>query len=170
SSTTATLAMGDALAVALLEKREFSIEKFARLHPGGSLGKRLSLKIDEIMIKNEQVPVVVEDAPMKDIIIEMTGKRLGMTCVVDIKGVLSGIITDGDLRRLLEKTMEIKELKAKDILTGEPKVTSKDYLASFALQTMETYKITSLVVVDAEKKPEGIVHLHDLLNLGLQSR
>ena len=170
SSTTATLAMGDALAVALLEKREFSIEKFALLHPGGSLVKRLSLKIDEIMIKNEYVPIVSEDAPMKDIIIEMTGKRLGMTCVVDTNGVLSGIITDGDLRRLLEKTMEIKELKAKDILTGDPKVTSKDYLASFALQTMETYKITSLVVVDDEKKPEGIVHLHDLLNLGLQSR
>lgn len=170
SSTTATLAMGDALAVALLEKREFSVEKFARLHPGGSLGKRLSLKIDEIMIKNEYVPIVAEDAPMKDIIIEMTGKRLGMTCVVDIKGVLSGIITDGDLRRLLEKTMEIKELKAKDILTTDPKITSKNYLASFALQTMETYKITSLVVVDDEKKPQGIVHLHDLLNLGLQSR
>jgi arabinose-5-phosphate isomerase len=170
SSTTATLAMGDALAVALLEKREFSVEKFARLHPGGSLGKRLSLKIDEIMIKNEYVPIVAEYAPMKDIIIEMTGKRLGMTCVVDIKGVLSGIITDGDLRRLLEKTMEIKELKAKDILTTDPKVTSKNYLASFALQTMETYKITSLVVVDDEKKPQGIVHLHDLLNLGLQSR
>ncbi|RKY94384.1 MAG: D-arabinose 5-phosphate isomerase [Ignavibacteriae bacterium] len=170
SSTTATLAMGDALAVALLEKREFSVEKFARLHPGGSLGKRLSLKIDEIMVKNEQVPIVAQDAPMKDIIIEMTGKRLGMTCVVDTNGVLSGIITDGDLRRLLEKTMEIKELKAKDILTSDPKVTSKDYLASFALQTMETYKITSLVVVDVEKKPEGIVHLHDLLNLGLQSR
>jgi arabinose-5-phosphate isomerase len=170
SSTTATLAMGDALAVALLEKREFSVEKFALFHPGGSLGKRLSLKIDEIMIKNEHVPIVEEDAPMKDIIIEMTGKRLGMTCVVNTKGVLSGIITDGDLRRLLEKTMEIKELKAKDILTVEPKVASKDYLASFALQTMETYKITSLVVVDDEKKPEGIVHLHDLLNLGLQSR
>jgi arabinose-5-phosphate isomerase len=170
SSTTATLAMGDALSVVLLEKRKFSVEKFARLHPGGSLGKRLSLKIDEIMIKNEHVPIVAENAPMKDIIIEMTGKRLGMTCVVDIKGVLSGIITDGDLRRLLEKTMEIKDLKAKDILTSDPKVTSKDYLASFALQTMETYKITSLVVVDAEKKPQGIVHLHDLLNLGLQSR
>lgn len=170
SSTTATLAMGDALAVALLQKREFSVEKFALLHPGGSLGKRLSLKIDEIMVKNEHVPIVSEDAPMKDIIIEMTGKRLGMTCVVDNKGVLSGIIADGDLRRLLEKTMEIKELKAKDIFTSDPKVTSKDYLASFALQTMETYKITSLIVVDAEKKPEGIVHLHDLVNLGLQRR
>ncbi len=170
SSTTATLVMGDALAVALLEKRDFSVEKFALLHPGGSLGKRLSLKIDEIMVKNEYVPIVAEDALMKDIIIEMTGKRLGMTCVVDTKGALSGIITDGDLRRLLEKTMEIKELKAKDIMTGNPKVTGKDYLASFALQTMETYKITSLVVVDDEKKPEGIVHLHDLVNLGLQRR
>ena len=170
SSTTATLAMGDALSVALLEKRDFSVENFAMLHPGGSLGKRLSLKIDEIMTKNEHVPIVAENAPMKDIIIEMTGKRLGMTCVIDTKGVLIGIVTDGDLRRLLEKTMEIKELKAKDIMTGDPKVTSKDYLASFALQTMETYKITSLVVVDAEKKPVGIVHLHDLVNLGLQRR
>ena len=171
SSTTATLAMGDALAVALLEKREFSFENPPlNGKRTGEFRKKIGLKIDEIMIKNEYVPIVAEDAPMKDIIIEMTGKRLGMTCVVDIKGVLSGIITDGDLRRLLEKTMEIKELKAKDILTGDPKVTNKDYLASFALQTMETYKITSLVVVDAKKKPEGIVHLHDLLNLGLQSR
>ncbi|MBT8385785.1 MAG: KpsF/GutQ family sugar-phosphate isomerase [Ignavibacteria bacterium] len=170
SSTTSTLAMGDALSVALLEKRDFSVENFAQLHPGGSLGKRLSLKIDEIMIKNEHIPIVAVDAPMKDIILEKTGKRLGMTCVIDTKGVLQGIVTDGDLRRLLEKTMEIKDLKAIDIITVDPKVTSKDYLASFALQIMETYKITSLVVVDAEKKPVGIVHLHDLVNLGLQRR
>ncbi len=170
SSTTATLAMGDALSVALLEKGEFSEQDFALLHPGGSLGKRLSLKISEIMIKSKDVPIVDENAYMKDIIIEMTSKRLGMTCVVNSEGILSGIITDGDLRRLLEKTMEIRDLKAKDIMTTDPKVTSKDFLASFALQTMETYKITSLVVADAENKPQGIVHLHDLLKLGLQSR
>jgi len=109
-------------------------------------------------------------ANMKDIIIEMTGKRLGSTCVVDSKGNLKGVITDGDLRRLLEKTMDIKNLKANDIMTKNPKVTQKDFLASFALQQMENYKITSLIVTDNKKKPIGIVHLHDLVNLGLQRR
>jgi arabinose-5-phosphate isomerase len=100
----------------------------------------------------------------------MTTKRLGTTCIVDKTGILYGIFTDGDLRRLLEKTMDIKDLNAKDIATKNPKVTNKDYLASFALQTMENYKITSLIVVDEENKPIGIVHLHDLVNLGLQRR
>ena len=170
SSTTAALVMGDALSVALLEKRGFTVEDFAVLHPGGSLGKRLSLKIEEIMTKGRGIPVVKENANMKDIIVEMTGKRLGSTCVVDSKGNLKGVITDGDLRRLLEKTMDIKKLKAKDIMTKNPKVTQKDFLASFALQQMENYKITSLIVTDKKKKPIGIVHLHDLVNLGLQRR
>jgi len=170
SSTTATLVMGDALSVALLEKRGFTAEDFALLHPGGSLGKRLSLKIDEIMIKGEGVPVVHEDSSIKDIILEMTSKRLGTTCVVNKDGKLSGVITDGDLRRLLEKTMDVKNLVATDIMSKNPKVTDKDYLASFALQIMENHKITSLIVADLEKKPIGIVHLHDLVNLGLQRR
>jgi len=170
SSTTATLAMGDALSVALLQKRGFTAEDFALLHPGGSLGKRLSLKIDEIMIKGEGVPVVNENSSIKDIILEMTSKRLGTTCVVDKNGKLTGIITDGDLRRLLEKTMDVKNLVATDIMSKKPKVTEKDYLASFALQIMESHKITSLVVTDRDKKPIGIVHLHDLVNLGLQRR
>jgi len=170
SSTTATLVMGDALSVALLEKRGFTAEDFALLHPGGSLGKRLSLKIDEIMIKGEGVPVVHEDSSIKDIILEMTSKRLGTTCVVNKDGKLSGVITDGDLRRLLEKTMDVKNLVATDIMSKNPKVTDKDYLASFALQIMESHKITSLIVADLEKKPIGIVHLHDLVNLGLQRR
>ena len=170
SSTTATLAMGDALSVALLQKRGFTAEDFALLHPGGSLGKRLSLKIDEIMIKGEGVPVVNENSSIKDIILEMTSKRLGTTCVVDKNGKLTGIITDGDLRRLLEKTMDVKNLVATDIMSKNPKVTEKDYLASFALQIMESHKITSLVVTNRDKKPVGIVHLHDLVNLGLQRR
>lgn len=170
SSTTATLVMGDALSVALLQKRGFTAEDFALLHPGGSLGKRLSLKIDEIMIKGEGVPVVNENSSIKDIILEMTSKRLGTTCVVDKNGKLTGIITDGDLRRLLEKTMDVKNLVATDIMSKKPKVTEKDYLASFALQIMESHKITSLVVTDRDKKPIGIVHLHDLVNLGLQRR
>ena len=170
ASTTATLAMGDALSVALLQKRNFTIEDFAFLHPGGSLGKRLSLQISEIMIKDERVPMVKEDASLKDVIIEITSKRLGTTCVVDSKGVLTGIITDGDLRRLLEKTLDIKDFIAKDIMTIKPKVLKGNYLASFALQQMENYKITSLIITDDENKPTGIVHLHDLINLGLQQR
>ena len=170
SSTTATLVMGDALSVALLQKRGFTAEDFALLHPGGSLGKRLSLKIDEIMTKGDGVPVVKENSSIKDIILEMTSKRLGTTCVVNERGMLSGIITDGDLRRLLEKTMDVKHLVATDIMSKNPKVTEKDYLASFALQLMENHKITSLIVTDGAKKPIGIVHLHDLINLGLQRR
>jgi arabinose-5-phosphate isomerase len=170
SSTTATLVMGDALSVALLQKRGFTAEDFALLHPGGSLGKRLSLKIEEIMIKGDGVPIVRENASIKDIIFEMTSKRLGTTCVVNKKGELTGIITDGDLRRLLEKTMDVKNLVATDIMTKNPKVTNKDYLASFALQTMESHKITSLIITNNNKKPIGIVHLHELVNLGLQRR
>ena len=170
ASTTATLAMGDALSVVLLQTRNFTIEDFAFLHPGGSLGKRLSLKICEIMIKDERVPIVEEDASLKDVIIEITSKRLGTTCVVNSSGVLTGIITDGDLRRLLEKTLEIKNLIAKDIMTRKPKVLKENYLASFALQQMENYKITSLIITGDGNKPIGIVHLHDLINLGLQQR
>ena len=170
SSTTAALVMGDALSVALLEKRGFTEEDFALLHPGGSLGKRLSLKIEEVMTKGGGIPVVGTEAPIKEVILEMTTKRLGATCIIEKTGTLYGIFTDGDLRRLLEKTMDIKDLKAKDIATKNPKVTNKDYLASFALQTMENYKITSLIVVDDENKPIGILHLHDLVNLGLQRR
>ena len=170
ASTTATLAMGDALSVVLLQTRNFTIEDFAFLHPGGSLGKRLSLKICEIMIKDERVPIVEEDASLKDVIIEITSKRLGTTCVVNSSGVLTGIITDGDLRRLLEKTVEIKNLIAKDVMTRKPKVLKENYLASFALQQMENYKITSLIITGDGNKPIGIVHLHDLINLGLQQR
>jgi len=170
ASTTATLAMGDALSVVLLQTRNFTIEDFAFLHPGGSLGKRLSLKISEIMIKDERVPIVEEDASLKDVIIEITSKRLGTTCVVNSSGILTGIITDGDLRRLLEKTLEIKNLIAKDVMTRKPKVLKENYLASFALQQMENYKITSLIITGDGNKPIGIVHLHDLINLGLQQR
>lgn len=170
SSTTVSLVMGDALAIVLLEMKGFTANDFALLHPGGSLGKRLSLKISEIMYNGKDVPVVFENADLKEAILEITSKRLGTTCVVDQNGILSGIITDGDLRRLLEKTDEIKNLKAVDVMTKNPKTITKDLLASFALQMMEKYNITSLIVVDAQKKPEGMVHLHDLVKLGLQSR
>jgi arabinose-5-phosphate isomerase len=170
ASTTATLALGDALAVSLLKKRKFTEDDFAFLHPGGSLGKRLSLKIKEIMITGDKIPKVLEDSSIKDVIVEITGKRLGTTCVVDKENNLAGIITDGDLRRLLERTLEIKDLTAKDIMSRKPKVLKENYLASFALQQMENYKITSLIIIDDLNHPIGIVHLHELINLGLQSR
>ena len=170
ASTTATLALGDALAVSLLKKRNFTAKDFAFLHPGGSLGKRLSLKIKEVMITGDRIPRVNKDTSIKDVIIEITSKRLGTTCVLDEDGKLAGIITDGDLRRLLEITLDITGLSASDVMTTNPKVLKEEYLASFALQQMENFKITSLVIVDDENHPVGIIHLHDLINLGLQSR
>jgi len=170
ASSTAALVMGDALAITLLEIRGFTAEDFALLHPGGSLGKRLSLRIEEIMIKGNDIPMVNEKASLKDTILEITSKRLGTTCVVNDDGILSGIVTDGDLRRLLEKTLEIKNIKAEDVMTKKPKTIGKILLASFALQQLEKFNITSLIVVDKENRPEGIVHLHDLVKLGLQTR
>ncbi|MCF8243243.1 MAG: KpsF/GutQ family sugar-phosphate isomerase [Melioribacteraceae bacterium] len=170
ASTTATLAMGDALAVSLLELRGFTAQDFALLHPGGSLGKRLSLKISEIMYTGDDVPIVNEDASIKDTIIEMTSKRLGATSVVNADGALTGIITDGDLRRLLEKTEQITGLTAKKVMSKNPKIISPEFLASFALQQMEKFNITSLIVAAEDRKPVGIVHLHDLVKLGLQQR
>ncbi len=169
ASTTAYLVLGDALSVALLKKREFTETDFANLHPGGSLGKRLSLRVSEIMKKGNEVPVVNEDTSLKDSILEITSKRLGVTAVVSGNGKLSGIITDGDLRRLLERTLDIKNMTAKDIMTIKPKTISPEILASLALQMMENYKITSLIVAKAEI-PVGILHLHDLVNLGLKNR
>ena len=170
ASTTATLALGDALAVSLLKKRNFTAKDFAFLHPGGSLGKRLSLKIKEVMITGDRIPRVNKGTSIKDVIIEITSKRLGTTCVLDENGKLAGIITDGDLRRLLEITLDITGLSASDVMTTKPKVLKEEYLASFALQQMENFKITSLVIVDDQNQPVGIIHLHDLINLGLQSR
>ena len=170
SSTTATLVLGDALSVVLLQMRGFTVNDFAYLHPGGSLGKRLSLEIKEIMIQGDLIPKVNESASIKDAILEITTKRLGTTCVVNQYGILTGIITDGDLRRLLERTLDIKDLHASDIMTKNPKVMKPHYLASFALQQMENFKITTLIITDDKNCPVGIVHLHDLINLGLKQR
>jgi arabinose-5-phosphate isomerase len=167
SSTTAALVMGDALAIALLEKRNFSKDDFARLHPGGNLGKRLVLKVEEIMVKGSGVPVVREETLLKDAILEMTSKRLGATCVVNGENRLLGIITDGDLRRLLQRSSNISELTAGDVMTKTPKTIKKDYLAVVALEEMETFNITQLVIVDEEEHPLGIVHLHELVKAGL---
>jgi len=170
ASTTASLVMGDALAVALLKLRGFTEQDFAMLHPGGSLGKRLSLKISEIMITGDAIPVVHENTSFKDSILEITTKRLGVTCVVNDSGKLLGVITDGDLRRLLERSTDLSGLVAKEMMTDNPKRMKPGQLASYALQQMESYKITCLPVTDKSDKPVGIIHLHDLVNLGLRMR
>ena len=123
-----------------------------------------------MIITGDRIPKVSKDTSIKDVIYEITSKRLGTTCVLDEKGKLAGIITDGDLRRLLERTLDIAGLCAKEVMTTKPKVMKEDFLASFALQQMENFKITSLVITDDQDYPVGIIHLHDLINLGLQSR
>lgn len=166
ASTTATLAMGDALAVAVLDKRGFKKEDFALLHPGGSLGKRLLLHVLDLMHTGNAVPLVKEDTLMKEALFEITSKRMGVTGVVDDKGSITGTITDGDLRRAMEKGIDILHSKASDIMTRNPKKVGSDALAAEALQKMERYSITSLFVMDGEKTA-GIVHLHDLLKAGV---
>ncbi len=167
ASTTAALAMGDALAIALLERRGFSKEEFALFHPGGNLGKRLLLRVEEMMVSGDGVPIVKKDVLLKDAILEMTSKRLGATCVVDGEGCLRGIITDGDLRRLLQRTTDIVNVRAGEVMTTHPKTITKDRLAALALQEMEFYNITQLVVVDENHRPIGMIHLHDLVKAGL---
>lgn len=165
TSTTVSLALGDALAVCLLEARGFSNRDFARFHPGGALGKKLYLKVSDIYPQNE-VPVVSEQASMEDVILEMTSRRLGTTAVVDSAGRLSGIITDGDLRRKLKEKKDIFTLKAIDLMSRNPKVISKDEYAVNALNKMQELSITQLVVEENEKVL-GFIHLHDLLREGL---
>lgn len=167
ASTTATLAMGDALAIALLDRRGFTREDFAMFHPGGNLGKRLYLKVEEMMVMGRNIPIVPETIPLSEAIMEMTSKRLGATCVVNDAGTLLGIVTDGDLRRLLQKTTDVSGLVARDAMTVDPKTIRKELLAAVALEEMESFNITQLVVVDDEHRPVGMVHLHDLVKAGL---
>jgi arabinose-5-phosphate isomerase len=170
SSTTVALVIGDALAVAVLELRGFTAEDFAMLHPAGSLGKRLSLRISEIMYKDDDLPLVNSNASIKDTILEMTKKRLGATCIINDNNKLVGIVTDGDLRRQLEKSLDLSNLNASDIMSKSPKTINSDSLASFALQKMENFNITSLIAVNNLNEPVGLIHLHDLVKLGLQRR
>ncbi len=167
SSTTVTLVLGDALAIALLSKRQFTKEDFALYHPGGMLGKRLLLKVDELMVRDEAVPRVSPDVPLRDAIVEMTSKRLGCTCVINHDGSLAGLITDGDLRRLLQKTTDISTIKAEDVMVRKPKTITEGMLAVLALQEMESYNITQIIVVEESGLPVGVVHLHDLVKAGL---
>lgn len=166
ASTTATLAMGDALAIAVLRRRGFQKKDFARLHPGGTLGKRLLLKVEDVMRTGEEIPIVLENTVMIEAIKEITEKNLGVTTVVDKKGRLKGIITDGDLRRAIQKGVDFHRQKAKEAMTPHPKTIEKEKLAAQAVEKMEKNSITSLIIVDEENKPIGIVHLHDLLGRG----
>lgn len=162
SSTIAALAMGDALAVALLELRGVGPEDFAIVHPGGNLGRRF-LKVEDLMHAGEAVPIVSEKTPMADAILEMTGKRLGATTVVDADGRLSGIITDGDLRRALQRDRQVFGKVAREVMSENPKTIGRSELATKALEVMERHAITQLIVVDDRRGPAGIIHLHDIL-------
>ena len=164
SSTTAQLVMGDALAVTLLACKNFTDKDFARFHPGGTLGKRLFLKLSDILHENSS-PQVSSEATINEVIIEISKKRLGATAVLK-EGVLQGIITDGDLRRMLEKQSNFENLKAKDIMCEAPKNMEKEALAYDALQLMEKYNISQLVVMDGDQY-KGIVHIHEIIKEGV---
>ena len=166
ASTTAALAMGDALALALLEKRGFKAEHLAVFHPGGQLGRRL-LRVRDLMHVGPELPIVSEDTLMRDAILEISTKRLGMTMVVDAGGRFIGVVTDGDLRRGLEKYTNLLDRKVGDCMARHPKVIDSDELGARAVQVMEQYKITSLPIIDPAGQPEGVIHLHDLLQAGV---
>ena len=166
ASTTATLAMSDALAMALLETKGFTPEDFARLHPGGQLGKRL-LKVTQLMHQGEDLPVVGADTPLRDAIYEMSRKKLGITAVADEAGRLLGCISDGDLRRLLEQDPELMRKSAGECMHRQPSTIAAGELASAALHLMEERKITSLFVIGEGGRLEGAIHLHDLWGLEL---
>jgi arabinose-5-phosphate isomerase len=165
SSTTAQLVMGDALAVCLMELRGFSGEDFAKFHPGGLLGKQLYLRVKDLYIQNQK-PSVNSGTPLHDVIVSISGSRLGMTVVVDDSNDILGVITDGDLRRMLEKTTSLQGIKAADIMTAGPKTIHAQALAMEALDVLRKFDITQLVVSD-EKQYLGVLHLHDLVREGL---
>ena len=165
SSTTAQMVMGDAIMVCLMNLKGFSTADFAKFHPGGTLGKKLYLHVSDLFINNEK-PVVQNESLLKDVIIEITKKRLGVTVVLDMKGDITGIITDGDLRRMLEKDLYNPEIKAMEIMTSNPKTIDKDELAVNALALMRSKNITQLAVT-SNGKYEGIIHLHDLVREGI---
>ena len=165
TSTTAQLVMGDAIAVCLMEQRGFKMEDFAKLHPGGALGKKLYLRVSDLYADNEK-PKVAPTDNLKDIIVEITQKRLGVTAVVDENEKLAGIITDGDIRRMLERDGDLKKLTAQDIMTRNPKTISPTEMAVTALDLMRKSEITQLAVVEGDTYL-GIVHLHDLIKEGL---
>jgi arabinose-5-phosphate isomerase len=167
TSTTVSLVMGDALAIALLQARGFSAEDFALSHPGGILGKRLLLRIDDLYHKGDELPVITERATISEALIEVTAKKLGMTCVVDNHGYLTGVYTDGDIRRTLNLQYDINTTPIKDVMTTHCRTITKGMLAAEALAIMQKHSITSLVIVDNDQRPYAVLHLHDLLKAGV---
>jgi arabinose-5-phosphate isomerase len=166
TSTTAQLVMGDALAVCLLDLKGFTSNDFAKYHPGGALGKRLYLRVSDL-IKNNQLPIVKESDSIKKVIVEISEKRLGVTGVLNNDHKIVGIITDGDIRRMLSKTSDINHFTAKDIMGKNPKTIHKDAMAIEALQTLENNSITQILVTDSDDRYLGVVHLHDLIKEGI---
>ena len=167
SSTTATLVLGDALAIALLEARGFTAEDFAFSHPGGALGRRLLLKVENVMHAGEELPQVVRGTLLRDALMEMTHKGLGMTVVTEADGRLAGIFTDGDLRRTLDREIDIRNATIDTVMTPHGKTARADMLAAEALKIMEDHKISALVVVDKDDRPVGALNMHDLLRAGV---
>lgn len=167
SSTTTALVMGDALAIALLEARGFSAEDFAFSHPGGTLGRRLLLLVDDIMHSGPSMPLVSPDTSLRDTLLEMTRKGLGMTGVVDHQGALSGIFTDGDLRRTLDQNVDIRAVTIDQVMTRNSKTARQGILAAEALKIMEDAKISGLFVIDDQGAPVGAINMHDLLRAGV---
>jgi len=163
SSTTASLAMGDALAVALLDARGFTADDFARSHPAGSLGRRLLLHITDVMHSGDELPRVDIGASLSEALVEMSRKRLGMTAVVDADNHLIGLFTDGDLRRALDTDLDVRSAKIADVMTRGPRTIGADQLAAEAAQLMEAHKINGLMVVDADGHLVGALNIHDLL-------
>jgi arabinose-5-phosphate isomerase len=167
ASTAAAMAMGDALAVALIRLRNFSLEDFTQLHPGGSIGKKLTLRIDDLMYSGDRIAAISEDASIKNVVLEITTKRFGATCVVNDENELLGIITDGDLRRLLEKGEDLNKYHARDLMSPNPIVAKTGMMAADVINIMKIYAINQIVVVNGAKQPLGMVHVHDLLKAGV---
>lgn len=167
SSTTATLVMGDALAIALLEARGFTSNDFARFHPGGALGRRLLLRVEDIMHIEDAIPIVNEQCPLDEALIEITQKSLGMTAIIDDNRLLTGIFTDGDLRRTLDQGYDIHHTQIKKVMTRNCITIDRKLLAAEALSIMQNNKVTSLLIIDIKKHPVGVVHMHDLLRAGV---
>lgn len=167
ASTTATLAMGDALAVCLMEKKGFTKEDFLMYHPSGKLGKGLTYKVRDLMITGDKMPVVSDDETFTDVINTISEYKLGMAMVVDSDRKLSGVLTDGDIRRTVIKYQDISKLRIKDVMTSNPKRITSDAYAASALNLMEKFSITALAVVDENNIPVGVIHVHDLLRAGV---
>jgi len=167
ASTTATLALGDALAVALLQKRGFKEEDFAQFHPGGTLGRRLLVKVKDVMHAGSDIPIVSASVGGMAAMLEMTEKKLGMTTVVDQDGKLIGVITDGDVRRFIQRGTDVMKTTAKELASSHPKTVGPDDLAAKAVELMERFSITTLVVTEGEQNILGVIHLHDLLKNGI---